>query len=55
MLWTPTTAARNRPDPWVIEVIASVHLRAIYTLADGDVVEIFLPEIDIEEGRALQR
>jgi CTP-dependent riboflavin kinase len=44
MLWTPTTAARNRPDPWVVEVIAGVHLRATYTLADGDVVEIVLLE-----------
>jgi len=44
MLWTPTTAARNRPDPWVVEVIAGVDLRATYALSDGDVVEILLPE-----------
>ena len=44
MLWTPTTAARNRPDPWVVEIIAGVHLRATYALADGDVVEIVLVE-----------
>jgi CTP-dependent riboflavin kinase len=40
MLWTPTTAAHNRPDPWVVEVIAGVNLRATYALSDGDVVEI---------------
>jgi CTP-dependent riboflavin kinase len=44
MLWTPTTAARNRPDPWVVEVIAGVNLRATYALSDGDVVEIRLLE-----------
>ncbi len=40
MLWTPTTAARNRPDPWVVEVIAGVNLRATYAVSDGDVIEI---------------
>ena len=44
MLWTPTTAARNRPDPWVVEVIAGVNLRGTYALADGEVVEILLLE-----------
>jgi CTP-dependent riboflavin kinase len=44
MLWTPTTAARNRPDPWVVEVIAGVNLRATYALSDGDLVEIHLLE-----------
>ena len=44
MLWTPTTAARNRPDPWVIEIIAGVNLRTTYALSDGDVVEIHLIE-----------
>jgi CTP-dependent riboflavin kinase len=44
MLWTPTTAARNRPDPLVVEVIAGVNLRATYALSDGDVVEIRLLE-----------
>jgi len=43
-LWTPTTAVRNRPDPWVVEVIAGVNLRDAYALADGDVVEILLLE-----------
>src|SRR5688572_22112991 len=42
MLWTPTTAARNRLDPWVVEVIAGVNLRATYGLSDGDVVKIEL-------------
>ncbi len=37
-LWTTTTAARDRPDPWVIEIIADVGLRATYGLADGDEV-----------------
>jgi len=42
MLWTPTTAARDRPDPWVVEVIAGVNLRATYRLSDGDVVDILV-------------
>jgi len=42
MLWTPTTAARYRPDPWVVEVIAGVNLRATYDLSDGDGVEILV-------------
>ena len=42
MLWTPTTAARYRSDPWVVEVIAAVNLRAIYGLSDGDSVEIHI-------------
>jgi CTP-dependent riboflavin kinase len=44
MLWTPTTAARNRPDSWVVEIIAGVNLRGTYSLADGYVVEILLRE-----------
>jgi CTP-dependent riboflavin kinase len=44
MLWTPTTAARDRPDPWVVELIAAVHLRTTYALADGAVVEILVLE-----------
>ena len=43
MLWTPTTAARHRSDPWVVEVIAGVNLRATFGLSDGDVVEIHVP------------
>jgi CTP-dependent riboflavin kinase len=42
MLWTQATAARERPDPWVVEVIAGVNLRATYGLSDGDVVEILI-------------
>src|SRR5512138_2919772 len=41
-LWTPTTAARERPDPWVIELIAAVNLRATYGLVDGSIVELQL-------------
>ena len=41
-LWTPTTAARERPDPWVVEVIASKNLRETYQLTDGSVVEVEL-------------
>ena len=43
-LWTTTTAARARPDPWVVEVIAAVPLRRTYGLADGAVVELELLE-----------
>ena len=42
MFWTPTTAARYRSDPWVVEVIAAVNLRANYGLSNGDSVEIHL-------------
>jgi CTP-dependent riboflavin kinase len=42
-LWTPTTAARSRPDPWVVEVVCAVSLRATYQLQDGDVVAFELP------------
>ena len=42
-LWTPTTAARNRPDPWVVELVCDVGLRETYGLADGDVVVLELP------------
>jgi CTP-dependent riboflavin kinase len=44
MLWTPTTAARNRPDPWVVEVIAGVNLRETYGLSNGAVVDILLAD-----------
>jgi CTP-dependent riboflavin kinase len=37
-LWTTTTAARNRPDPQVIEIISGIQLRHAYTLDDGDQV-----------------
>ena len=39
-LWTPTTAARDRRDPWVVEIVADVNLRNHFGLQDGDVVEI---------------
>ena len=42
-LWTPTTAARDRPDPWVIEIVAPVGLRATFGLRDGDAVTVELP------------
>jgi CTP-dependent riboflavin kinase len=43
-LWTPTTAARDRLDPWVIEIIAAVNLRQTYGLSDGAKVEVELLE-----------
>jgi|SRR4051812_1214703 CTP-dependent riboflavin kinase len=43
-LWTPTTAARSRPDPWVVEIIAATSLRESFGLVDGSIVEIQLPE-----------
>jgi len=39
-LWTTTNAAMDRPDPWVIEIIAEVGLRQKFDLSDGDAVEI---------------
>lgn len=41
-LWTTTTAARDRPDPWVVEVVAAHGLRTTYGLVDGASVEIVL-------------
>ena len=41
-LWTPTTAARDRSDPWVVEIIASKGLRAEFALVDGSIVEVAL-------------
>ena len=41
-LWTTTTAARDRPDPWVIEIITDVNLRNVYGLDDGSVVHVEL-------------
>ena len=41
-LWTPTTAARDRSDPWVVEIIARKNLRATYRLTDGSPVEVEL-------------
>lgn len=42
-LWTTTTAAAGREDPWVVEVIAPVGIRTTYALNDGDEVVIELP------------
>ena len=42
-LWTPTTAARDRRDPWVVEIVADVDLRNHFGLQDGDMVEIRVP------------
>lgn len=43
-LWTPITAARDRSDPWVVELIATRNLRSTFDLEDGSVVEIELLE-----------
>lgn len=42
-LWTTTTAARDRPDPWVVEIVAGVGLRAAFRLEDGDEVTLEVP------------
>ena len=42
-LWTPTTAARDRRDPSVVEIVANVNMRHHFGLQDGDLVEIRLP------------
>jgi riboflavin kinase len=39
---TTTTAARDRPDPHVVEVITDVKLRDAYGLSDGSRVEFEL-------------
>src|SRR5215211_7921128 len=36
-LWTPTTAAKDRWDPWVIEIVADINLRNYFGLRHGDV------------------
>jgi len=41
-LWTTTTAATDRDDPRVVEIIAAMNLREAFGLADGSVVEIQL-------------
>jgi CTP-dependent riboflavin kinase len=40
-LWT-TTTARDRPDPWVVEIIAARHLRMAFGLVDGTALELEL-------------
>jgi CTP-dependent riboflavin kinase len=47
-LWTPTTAARDRRDPWVVEVVSDVNLRDQFGLQDGDVVEIRVPASGVQ-------
>lgn len=47
-LWTTTTAARDRTDPWVIEIVAPVGLRATYGLRDGDEVTLELIQHEVE-------
>ncbi|HTD28769.1 MAG TPA: hypothetical protein VK660_05220 [Xanthomonadaceae bacterium] len=42
-LKAPATAARDRPDPWVVEVVSDVKLRAVHDLEDGDLVDVELP------------
>jgi len=44
-LWTPTTAARDRPDPWVVEVVAFRNLRQTFGLRDGSIVEVLLLDL----------
>jgi CTP-dependent riboflavin kinase len=41
-LWTTTTAAQDRPNKNLIEVITDVPLRASYGLVDGDWVDVEL-------------
>lgn len=43
-LWTPTTAARNRSDPWVVEIIAARSLRDAFGLTNGSIVEVQLSD-----------
>ncbi len=42
-LWTPTTAAKDRRDPSVVEIVADVNLRNHFGLQYGDVIEIRVP------------
>src|SRR5262249_14949001 len=47
-LWTPTTAAKDRRDPWVVEIVADVNLRNHFGLQDGDVLEIRVPKSGVQ-------
>jgi CTP-dependent riboflavin kinase len=49
-LWTPTTAASDRPDPCVIEIITDVGLRNTYGLTDGDIVEVKITSMAVASG-----
>lgn len=48
-LWTPTTTAKDRPDPWVVELITDVGMRQTYGLNEGDTVAV---EIDCSPAPA---
>lgn len=50
-LWTPTTAARDRLDPWVVEIVAATKLRETLGLADGSIIEIQLLGESAESSR----
>lgn len=50
-LWTPTTAARDREDSWVIEIVASRPLRADFGLVDGAAVEIELFDTEVSPSQ----
>ena len=41
-LWSTTAAAKNRPDPHVVEVICGVKLRETHALSDGAFVQFEL-------------
>lgn len=45
-LWTTTTAAQDRDDPHVVEIVAPVGLRAAFGLHDGDEVTLELRDRD---------
>lgn len=47
-LWTPTIAATDRRDPWVVEVVSDVNLRDQFGLQDGDMVEIRVPTSGVQ-------
>jgi len=47
-LWTTTTAARDRTDPWVVEINAHINLRNHFGLQDSDVVEISVPSFGVQ-------
>ena len=42
-LWTPTTATRDRRNPWVVEIVADVNLRHHFALQNGDLIEVRVP------------
>src|SRR5262245_26180658 len=47
-LWTTTTAARDRRDPWVVEIVADINLRNHFGLQDGDEVELRVPTTRVQ-------